>query len=234
MVTDEVFFAWLDGELDRSESERVAAEVAASAELTQRAADHRAMQARLTNAFDGLLQAPVPEPLLQAVRTPEPEVHDLAAARRSRRGRQFGVPQWAALAATLAIGILAGTMVPRETNAPVEMQGGKVYAAAALDDALNTQLASAPRGDVRVGLTFRDRSGAVCRTFTDVAASGLACLSGDRWQVRGLFGAPEGQAGPYRMAAGMDPNLAALVDSTMTGEPLDANAEKAARDRGWR
>jgi hypothetical protein len=52
--------------------------------------------------------------------------------------------------------------------------------------------------------------------------------------MKGLFAAPEGQANDYRMAAGMDPNLAALVDSTMAGEPLDAAAEKAAKDRGWR
>jgi hypothetical protein len=36
------------------------------------------------------------------------------------------------------------------------------------------------------------------------------------------------------MAAGMDPNLAALVDSTMAGEAFDAAAEKAAKQRGWR
>jgi hypothetical protein len=36
------------------------------------------------------------------------------------------------------------------------------------------------------------------------------------------------------MAAGMDPNLAALVDSTMTGEPFDATAERAAKRSGWR
>jgi hypothetical protein len=36
------------------------------------------------------------------------------------------------------------------------------------------------------------------------------------------------------MAAGMDPNLAALVDSSMAGEPFDAAQEKAARDKGWR
>jgi hypothetical protein len=52
--------------------------------------------------------------------------------------------------------------------------------------------------------------------------------------MKGLFAAPEGQGGDYRMAAGMDPNLAALVDSTIAGEPLDATAEKAARDKGWR
>jgi hypothetical protein len=36
------------------------------------------------------------------------------------------------------------------------------------------------------------------------------------------------------MADGMDPNLAALVDSTMSGEPFDAAQEKTARGKGWR
>jgi len=36
------------------------------------------------------------------------------------------------------------------------------------------------------------------------------------------------------MAAGMDPNLASLVDSTMTGDAFDAAQEKAARNKGWR
>jgi hypothetical protein len=36
------------------------------------------------------------------------------------------------------------------------------------------------------------------------------------------------------MAGGMDPNLAALVDSTIAGEPLDAAAERAAKKEGWR
>ena len=36
------------------------------------------------------------------------------------------------------------------------------------------------------------------------------------------------------MGAGMYPNLAALVDSTMSGGPLDAAQEKAARNDGWK
>jgi hypothetical protein len=52
--------------------------------------------------------------------------------------------------------------------------------------------------------------------------------------LRGIFAAPEGQTTDYRMAGGMDPNLAALVDSTMAGQPFDAKAEEQARSRGWR
>jgi hypothetical protein len=61
----------------------------------------------------------------------------------------------------------------------------------------------------------------------------LACRSGNGWQLKGLFAAPEGQASDYRMA-GTDPNLAALVDSTMAGAPLDADSERAALKRHWR
>jgi hypothetical protein len=35
------------------------------------------------------------------------------------------------------------------------------------------------------------------------------------------------------MSAGMDPILAALVDSKIAGDPFDAAAEKSARDKRW-
>jgi hypothetical protein len=49
-----------------------------------------------------------------------------------------------------------------------------------------------------------------------------------------MFAAPEAQGRDYRMAAGMDPTLASLVDSTMAGEAFDAAEEKAAKENGWR
>jgi hypothetical protein len=36
------------------------------------------------------------------------------------------------------------------------------------------------------------------------------------------------------MAAGMDSNLAALVNSSIAGDPFDPAQEKAARRRGWK
>ncbi len=231
MTEDEKFFAWLDGELSGGEAAEMETRVAADPELARLAEQHRAMQAQLKGAFDPISAAPVPEHLQAALR-PSAEIVAFAAAKRVRS--LPSLPQWAAMAATLAIGVLVGTMVPERGSAPVEAQGGKLYAAAALNQALDAKLASAPGGEVRIGLTFRDRSGAICRSFIETQASGLACRSGGRWQLRGLLAAPEGQSGDYRMAAGMDPRLAALVESAMTGEPFDAAAEKAARAKGWR
>ena len=231
MTEDEKFFAWLDGELTPAEAADMEAKVAADPQLRQLAEQHRALGAQLSGAFDPIAAAPVPE-RLQAALHPSADLIDFAAAKRART--RPSLAQWAAMAATLALGIFVGTMVPQGPSAPVEVQGGKIYAAAALNEALDTQLASAPAGDVRIGLTFRDQAGDICRSFTASASSGLACRNGGRWQLKGLFAAPEGQGSDYRMAAGMDPNLAALVDSAMAGEPLDAAAEEAAKDKGWK
>jgi anti-sigma factor RsiW len=236
MAHDEKFFAWLDGELSGEEADAMAAKVAADPQLAELAEQHLALAGRLKSAFDPVAEAAVPQRLSEALRGSRHQVIDFAAESRERRKPGgLPVPQWLAIAATLVLGIGIGTLVNRPSASPVELQGGRVYAAAALGRALDTELASAPvNQDVRVGLTFKDAAGSVCRTFSGSAASGLACRKDDRWQLRGLFAAPEGQGETFRMAAGMDPNLAALVDSTMAGEPFDAAQEKAARDRGWR
>jgi hypothetical protein len=231
-IDDSEFFAWIDGELDATEAAEVEAEVAADPRLTRMAEQHRALGTQLRATFETVADAPVPEQLTNAVKPPRAEVIDLA----SRRARWSPLPQWAAIAATLAVGIVVGTTLNNERGAsPVEVRAGKMYAAAGLDQALEKQLASAGNAeDVRVGVTFRDQGGAICRSFADRSSSGLACRDGKDWQLRGLFAAPEGQQGDYRMAAGADPNLAALIDSTIAGDAFDAAQEKSARDRGWR
>lgn len=228
-VSDETFFAWLDGELTPEEAARVAAAVAADPALAARAEEHRALAARLRGAFDPVAREPM--------RLPSAPVVSFAEARAACEART-APPLWkqvAAMAATLALGIFAGNQLIGESSSPVQPEAGRLVAAAALEDALYTRLASAPAEEgPRIGLTFRDPSGTICRTFTDVAASGLACHEGGDWRIRGLFQAPEGQAGEYRMAAGADPNLAALVDETIAGEPFDAEQEKTALEQGWR
>ena len=231
MNEDEKFFAGLDGELGPADAAEMEARVAADPELARLAAQHRALGSQLRSAFDPVAEAPVPE-RLQAVVRPTAQVIDFGAAKRSRS--MPALAQWAAMAATLAIGIFVGTRVPQDTAAPVQVEAGKLYAAASLNRALDSELASAPTGDVRIGITYRDNAGEICRTFTASAGSGLACRNGSRWQMKGLFAAPEGQGSDYRMAAGMDPNLAALVDSTMAGAPFDAAEEKAAKAKGWK
>ncbi len=236
MTADEKFFAWLDGELSAAEADAMAVRVAADPELARLAEEHKAMGGRLKAAFDSIADLPLPDRLREAVAAPEAQVIDLGAARTARRPwLDLSSRHWAALAASLAVGMFIGTLAGPGSVGPIEVDGGRFYAAGALGEALETQLASAPgKDETRLGLTFRDRGGAICRSFSEPHSSGLACRSGGRWEVRGVFSAQGSQPGEFRMASGLDPKLAALIDSEIAGEPFDAEQEKAAKARGWR
>lgn len=235
---DEKFFAWLDGELSAAEAAEMEARVAADPELAALAQRHRSLGVRLSSAFDTVAAAPVPDRIGSALQPPS-NIVDFGEARATRRPVAPRARFWAqaaTLAATLVMGIVVGTVVaPGSSPDPIESEAGRLVAAASLENALYGQLASAPRREgPRIGLTFRDSGGNICRTFTDASASGLACREGGDWRIRGLVQSPEGQQGEYRMAAGTDPNLAAMVESTIAGEPFDAQQEQQAMQRGWR
>jgi hypothetical protein len=237
MVEDEKFFAWLDGELSAEEAARVEAEVAADPELLRKAEEHRAMTASLKGAFDAVAASPLPERIAVGARPPGSKVVDLAAA-REKRGLKRPFPLWgqfAAMAATLAVGVFTGNMLSGSPASPIQSEGGRLVAGGDLENALYAQLASAPAdAGPRIGMTYRDKSGAICRTFQDGGSSGLACREGGDWQIRGLFQGSEGQSSDYRMAAGADARLMDIVDESIAGEPFDQAQERAALEQGWR
>ena len=228
-MTDEKFFAWLDGELLADEETEVAAAVAADPTLAAKADQHRAFAVRLKAAFDPVMAQPAPA-------LPSAKVIDFTAARERRRAWLPVRAQWAALAATLAVGLLTTSLFFERGVISHRDQPG--IASGALGAALDTQLASANAtgSPIRIGLTFRDKLGAMCRSFTQPGSSGLACHEPGGWQVRSVLatgGAPD-DGSDYRMAAGPDPRLAALIDERIAGDPLDAAAEFHARAAGWR
>ncbi|MFN2472841.1 MAG: anti-sigma factor [Sphingomicrobium sp.] len=232
MTDDPLFYAWLDGELDPAGAARMEAKVATDPALAALAEQHRALSARLGAAFNPIAAQPVPDSIANAGRSAQ--LIDFAAARQRRTARMSWGMQAAAMAASLAIGLVVGGHWPASTTSPIASEDGHLVASAALGQALDTHLASAPApSGPKIGLTFREASGGFCRTFSDGAANGLACREGGRWTIRGLFQGAEGQATDYHMAAGPNPQLMALVDQSITGDPLDAAGEKAAMKAGW-
>lgn len=229
MTDDLDFYAWLDGELPEPEASAMAAKVAADPELAAFAEQHRALAGRLKSAFATVIEAPVPDRLREPLQPRTAEVIDLSKARERRRGLSLGA---FAVAASLALGLGIGVALPRD-GGPFRSEGGELAAAGALDTALDTQLASAgERGGIRMGLSFKDKSGNYCRSFMVEAQSGLACRSGDRWLVEGVVRG-EAPQGEYRMAAGQNPALAALIEERMSGDPLDQRAEVRQVKRQW-
>lgn len=231
MTDDPEFYAWLDGELAEPEASAMAARVAADSALSALADDHRALASRLSAAFAPVADAPAPERLRAALTPAAAEVIDFTAA-RERRAARWSV-SGLAMAASLALGLTVGVLLPRD-GGDFASSGDRIAAAGELDGALDRQLASAGDvGGVRIGLSFKDSDGRYCRTFAQGTQSGLACRDGDGWAIEGLVRNP-GSATDYRMASGGDPALGALIDSRLAGEPLDEQAERAAARAGWR
>ena len=108
-----------------------------------------------------------------------------------------------------------------------------LQAQGALSQALNTQLASDEAGAVRIGVSFRNHDGAYCRTFdlNEGGASGVACRDNNGWSIPLLSGSATG--GEVR-TAGASTEVLNAVDAMIEGDPLDATAERTARDSDWR
>jgi hypothetical protein len=230
-ISEETLIAFADGELAddaRAEVERALAQDEA---LRARLAAHQRLRQRLSAAFDGALDEPVPARVQQAVKTPRAPapVVDLAA----RRAAKWSAREWGAMAASVAAGLVLGVGLMGAPAPMIAAEAGGLVARGALSRALDTQLATDASGAVRIGLSFRANSGAYCRTFdlTDAETAGLACRDGEAWSI--ALTAANPNQGAVRMAGGAV-EILATVDAMIEGEPLDAEAEAAARDQGWR
>ena len=242
--SDDTLMAYADGELAgpaRAEIERV---LAADAALRNRVDALRAQRARLAAAFAPVLDEPMPPRLAELLQRDPPSTVVRLDARRVARvqenghGRAASWARWGGMAAALLLGVLLGSRLDRPAgDAALGLRDGQLVANAALGDALSTQLASAPvaGAPVAVQLSFVDRSGAYCRTFSTSTLAGLACRRDGQWRVQTLVAADAASATGVRQAASALPRAVLdAVDRTIAGDALDAQRERAARDAGWR
>lgn len=225
--TPEKIAAFADGQLEGTERADVAAAVAADPVLAEQIAAHQALRARLSNHFAPVASEPVPDRLAALLATPQTEVVDLAQV----RARRSGLPRWTwvagpALAASLVLAITLGRGGgPGADYAPDQI-------AAALDSQLvGEQPANAP---VRVLLSFRDSGGAYCRAYAASEASGIACRDSEGWKLQGASAPGAGPVTEEYRQAGSEAEVMAQAQALAAGPALDAEAEKAARARGWR
>jgi hypothetical protein len=239
--SDETLMAYADGELDAATRAQIEAALAGDAELAQRIARQRQLRARLQAAFDPVLDEPLPPRLLEsAQRFPGAGRADNVVPPRRTPAPRWSWSQWGAMAASLLLGALAAGLLLAPTDGPIITRHGEMLAGGTLARALTAQLASGQPADapVQIGVSFRARSGLYCRSFMlrdKTALAGLACRDQGAWRVQMLAAAaaPPG-TGAYRSAgSAMPPQLAQAIDGLIAGEPLDAQAEAAARERGW-
>jgi hypothetical protein len=165
----------------------------------------------------------------------------------SRHGtwRSGSVLRFAMPATALVLGLFVGIGVEKRSATSPDFVAspttGEVVAQADLARALDHQLASEPAtSGPRIGVSFRSKNGDVCRTFEVSGAAtntdGLACHHAGEWQIGSLVsGAKTTAATTYQLAGSETP--AAIRDALsaqISGSPFDAEAERQARDNGWK
>lgn len=220
--------AFVDGELDDLTARRIEREAAGDPALAAEIERHRALKAQLAAHFAPISEEPVPE-RLRALLVTDTKVDSSLADRRDAKGTRFAPLHWGAIAASLALGLTIG-LKPWRPAADVSQANGTLVASGPLARALDTQLASSQpaNADVRIGLSFRDRQGRTCRSFEGRDLSGIGCRDDGGWTLERTMGGRPG--GDYRQASSGELAAAAAM---MAGDPLDADAERAARDKGW-
>jgi hypothetical protein len=249
--SSEALMAYADDELagdqlDAATRSAIAAAIANDPQLAGQVQAFREQHAQMRAAFDGVLSEPMPDRLRNAVQATRPgqaSLGNLDAARAAKRERakHWGWPQFGAIAASLIVGIILGHRGLQPTS-PLRVNSAGLTAQGSLDEALTSQLAATqqPADAVQIGLSFQARSGEYCRTFALPAQdhlAGLACRQIDGWHVSALSNGEPGQENSetYRMAgSAMPDSLRRIIEAQISGEPLDADAERAAREQNWK
>lgn len=224
----ETLMAYADGELGPIDAKRVERAMAADPAMAAEVERHRALGARLRGAFEPVVAVP---PTVEAMLRDAAKVTPLSPP----ASRPSATPKWiGAIAASLVIGLFVGQTLPRLAGeSGIALEAGQVVARGDVARALDTQLAStqAADGPVRIGVTFRDAAGDLCRTFEQGAIGGIACSAGDDWRLARLYGGVEAQTTEFRQAGSANAAMMADAQAMMAGDPLDAEGEAAALAR---
>jgi hypothetical protein len=246
--SDETLMKYVDGELDERARVEVEAAMLANPDIAARVARQQALRKRVHLAFERVLEEPMPDRLVATLRgaalRESRDNNVIPLPRKQPTARRWSWPEWGAIAASLAAGVVFSAIFLRySSDEPIAAHNGYLFADGALAQALSDQLASnqatGARAAVQIGVTFRDKQGDYCRTFalSDASAlAGLACHSDDGWRVDALArGASSTDAAmQYRPAASSMPKpILQSVEDRIAGDPLDTQGEAAAKARGW-
>lgn len=239
---DETLNRRVDGELPAAQAQAIDAAAAADAGLAARLEALRAARATAAAAFP--VRADPRDEALAALIAAAPSASSQRAPARPFRwslasmGRLLAPRRvLAALAvggAAFAAGLVAAPLLIRS---PALVSPTGEVSDRQLVRVLDQRLASeGPDAAGRsIGLTYRDAEGRWCRTFaaSREGIGGVACREDGGWTLRAL-GPLAVEGGELRTASSAIPDeVLAVVDLSAAGDPLDAQAEAAARNEGW-
>lgn len=239
----EQLMAYADGELDAQMAKQVEQQLQDDPEGQAIVQRFRQTRAQLATGLDSLLDEPVPQHLIDAIRRhPGPPVASAAPAPTHSNARAAANDRWywPSLATAASVALVAGLLGG-------QWLGGRNATGA---DTVAQALQTVPSGQLlRVGGTqvmplasFVSEEGFVCREFEQAAggraAHGIACRDGQQWVTRLLLDQGPAQsieAPPpaFATASGEADAMGAMVESLRLGQAFTPDQEDQALKNGW-
>ena len=258
--TETEIAAYLDGELEGAEHDRIARAIASDPAACALAARLRKVDELLREAYGAALEEPVPQAMRSAIPGDDAAVTadrgSGSNARVSGDGQIIAFPargklrtSWwpvaAAASLALVVGYGAGELVRVDEDGPAATLAVGP-APTPIAEALENEPSGATRGGVRPVASFLTTQGAYCREFetADTAGApsgfGLACrVSEDGWHVLSAMAMADGD----RQSPGEDlfapasgaaiDAMVPLLDALGAGPTLGPDEERDVIDRGW-
>lgn len=247
--TDEELMAYADGELAEERASALDVALAESVDLADRLALFVDTKMVAKEAWEPVLQEPVPEYLVQRVRDlaavdeqVQEAADDTVVAFPQKARPETATPVWKlplAAGLALAVGLGAGLMLSQDTDGSF----GSIEIAALTDSQVIAALDTVPSGEdmlldngVRIApiATFFDGAQTLCREFEFDRADGMtivsvACQRDGAWDVQMAVAAAAATDTGYAPASSLD-TLDAYLGANNAGPPLDLKEEAAALD----
>lgn len=245
--TDEELMAYADGELPEVRASALDVALTNDIGLSDRLALFIDSRSVAKEAWDPVLQDPLPDHLIQQVRAlaaadPQPQTatDDTVVAFPQNAAPEMQTPIWKlplAASLALAVGLGAGLMISPETGGGL----GSIEIAALTDAQVIAALDTVPSGEdtvlangARIApiATFFDGAQTLCREFEFDRVDGMtivsvACQRGGQWDVQMAVAATAATDTGYAPASSLD-TLDAYLSANNAGSPLDLDAEAAA------
>ena len=245
-ITDEILSAFIDGELDDTDTDDVKEALLRDKALVRRLEQLKSADRLIASTYGAIDKTPMPTAVLDMLAPAELADGDDNIVRLPFHRIPAAVKAWAApIAATLmfvvGLGLGAQFSAPdRDQNRGSILAAGEIDKAGALHLVLET-VASAETYVVDAAsgaaitplLTFRTADGAYCREFTAVQGEttnrGVACRKENAWEIQFAARVPAAQTNPdaYSTAsAGVSAQFDEIVDNMIAGEPLGPDEER--------
>ncbi len=240
--TEAEIAAFVDGELDATRAQRLAAIIETDPEARALAERLTRANALLREAFDAPMHEPPPDALVAAIKG-SPTI--AGAPPRRRRPTWFPAALAAGIALIIGVGVGVGGAVFSTGDRPID----RGLAVGPAPETVRTVLETAPSGttrsDLRPVASFEVAGGGICREFETLdaagapATAGLACRSPEGgWTVLLIAVIADDQAAAsedYVPAAGIaGDSLAVALDAIGAAAALSPEEEAARIAAGWR